>query len=469
MSPHPVPATSSGPEAHRGWKTGDEMDEERQQNVAYQYLCHLEEAKNWISACIGEELPQTTDLEEGLRNGVYLAKLAHFFAPDIVPLKKIFDPDFVKFHETGLHFRHTDNINYFLQALRYVGLPDVFLPETTDVYDRKNMPRVIFCIHALSLFLFKLGISPQIQDLYGKVTFSDEEMAAMRSALEAYGLPMPQFRKIGGILANEMPVDEAALHAAIIAINDALDKDSIKATLAALQNPNACLEGVDPSCAEKYHLVLQTQKREKMKNARERTLDDSYIPDVYDEMLSQSEIQGHLANVGMLVALERVEDAVLANDCPKLLVALKTRALNLRTVIKTSKVEVYMSELQRAYDGSGEVFLRSEDIDKIINDANRSDSQQERMCRAVAAVNAALENGDPMKTVKCLQDPAFGSLHVVPAAAALYHNELSYVKFGSGIDLRYDGIVGLCGESLNLLSTSTSNILGYCRFLEHGG
>lgn len=47
-----------------------------------------------------------------------------------------------------------------------------FHPETTDVYDKKNMPRVIYCIHALSSHLFKLGKAPQIQDLYGKVTFT---------------------------------------------------------------------------------------------------------------------------------------------------------------------------------------------------------------------------------------------------------------------------------------------------------
>jgi len=41
------------------------------------------------------------------------------------------------------------------------------------------------------------------------VTFTQEEISAMRSALDSYGIPMPQFRKIGGILANEMPVDEA--------------------------------------------------------------------------------------------------------------------------------------------------------------------------------------------------------------------------------------------------------------------
>lgn len=38
-----------------------------------------------------EELPPTTELEEGLRNGVYLAKLGNFFAPRTVALKKIYD------------------------------------------------------------------------------------------------------------------------------------------------------------------------------------------------------------------------------------------------------------------------------------------------------------------------------------------------------------------------------------------
>lgn len=95
----------------------------------------------------------------------------------------------------------------------------MFHPETTDIYDKKNMPRVVYCIHALrwlplapnwscwcskalwwhppigerafgccrstgrdwswcasalpfSLYLFKLGLAPQIQDLYGKVDFT---------------------------------------------------------------------------------------------------------------------------------------------------------------------------------------------------------------------------------------------------------------------------------------------------------
>lgn len=44
-----------------------------------------------MEACLDEELPPTTELEEGLRNGVYLAKLGNFFAPRTVSLKKIYD------------------------------------------------------------------------------------------------------------------------------------------------------------------------------------------------------------------------------------------------------------------------------------------------------------------------------------------------------------------------------------------
>lgn len=50
-----------------------------------------------MEACLGEELPAPTDLEEGLRNGVILAKLGHRFAPTSVPLKKIYDPEQLRF------------------------------------------------------------------------------------------------------------------------------------------------------------------------------------------------------------------------------------------------------------------------------------------------------------------------------------------------------------------------------------
>jgi len=98
-------------------KSADEMDKDRAQSIAYEYLCHLQEAKQWVEACIREELPAVTQLEENLRNGVILAKLGHFCAPQVVPLRKIFDSDQSRWSSGGLHFKHTDNINHFLSGL----------------------------------------------------------------------------------------------------------------------------------------------------------------------------------------------------------------------------------------------------------------------------------------------------------------------------------------------------------------
>lgn len=57
----------------------------------------------WIEACLGEELPAPTELEEALRNGVILAKLGHRFAPNAVGLKKIFDPEQQRYQVTDTH------------------------------------------------------------------------------------------------------------------------------------------------------------------------------------------------------------------------------------------------------------------------------------------------------------------------------------------------------------------------------
>lgn len=39
---------------------------------------------------------------------------------------------------------------------------------------------------------------------------SEEEINNMKLELDKYGIQMPAFNKIGGILANELSVDEAA-------------------------------------------------------------------------------------------------------------------------------------------------------------------------------------------------------------------------------------------------------------------
>lgn len=62
-------------------------------------------SSRWMEACLMEDLPVTTELEEGLRNGVYLAKLGNFFSPKVVSLKKIYDREQTRYHVSVLILR----------------------------------------------------------------------------------------------------------------------------------------------------------------------------------------------------------------------------------------------------------------------------------------------------------------------------------------------------------------------------
>uniref|UniRef100_A0A7N8WUM6 IQ motif containing GTPase activating protein 2 n=1 Tax=Mastacembelus armatus TaxID=205130 RepID=A0A7N8WUM6_9TELE len=382
------------------------MDERRRQNIAYEYLCHLEEAKRWMEACLEEDLPPTTELEGGLRNGVYLGKLANFFAPKMVSEKRIYDKDQARYKSKGLHFRHTDNTVQWLRAMESVGLPKIFYPETTDVYDRKNMPKVVYCIHALSLYLYKLGIAPQIQDLLGKVAFTEEEISNMRRELEKYGIQMPVFSKIGGILANELSVDEAALHAAVIAINEAIDKGQAPVTMGALNNPNAMLRNTQEALAQDYQDTLSQAKRSSVA-AEER--------DVYEELLTQQEIQGCINFVNSkyfppiytlpvtcisilkkLEAVAAINTAIRLGNAAATVEELMNPEAQLPIVYQTA-ASLYQAELFSLQLQGGRSGLSHEELSVAVE-----------MLSAVAVLNEVLDTKDPQAVIEQLTDSPLG-------------------------------------------------------------
>uniref|UniRef100_A0A8I3WCY8 IQ motif containing GTPase activating protein 2 n=1 Tax=Callithrix jacchus TaxID=9483 RepID=A0A8I3WCY8_CALJA len=397
--------------------SAEEMDERRRQNIAYEYLCHLEEAKRWMEVCLVEELPPTTELEEGLRNGVYLAKLAKFFAPKMVSEKKIYDVEQTRYKKSGLHFRHTDNTVQWLRAMESIGLPKIFYPETTDVYDRKNIPRMIYCIHALSLYLFKLGIAPQIQDLLGKVDFTEEEISNMRKELEKYGIQMPSFSKIGGILANELSVDEAALHAAVIAINEAVEKGIAEHTIVTLRNPNAVLTLVDDNLAPEYQKELWDAKKKKEESAR---LKNSCISeeerDVYEELLTQAEIQGNINKVNRQAAVEHINAVIPEGDPENTLLALKKPEAQLPAVYPFAAA-MYQNELFNLQKQNAMNYLAHEELLIAVE-----------MLSAVALLNQALESNDLVSVQNQLRSPTIGLNNLDKAYVERYANTLLSVK-----------------------------------------
>uniref|UniRef100_A0AAR2K5K1 IQ motif containing GTPase activating protein 2 n=1 Tax=Pygocentrus nattereri TaxID=42514 RepID=A0AAR2K5K1_PYGNA len=380
-----------------------------------------------MEACLEEELPSTTELEEGLRNGVYLGKLAKFFAPEMVSEKKIYDRDQSRYKSKGLHFRHTDNTVQWLKAMESVGLPKIFYPETTDVYDRKNMPKVIYCIHALSLYLYKLGIAPQIQDLLGKVAFTEEEISNMRKELEKYGIQMPAFSKIGGILANELSVDEAALHAAVIAINEAIDKGQAEGTMAALQNPNAMLRNTQKELANDYQDTLSQAKKRKEALASGRV---SRI--IVDYAFKLLHLTSDCATFFLYLlspaftATQKVNQAIDAQDKDALLAGLRLPDLGILGVLEAN-AQWYLEHFTSYREHKAKVGSPGRGRINMVNAMLYCNTEQD----AMSAINAAIRRGIPEETVHELMNPEAQLPIIYPSAANLYQAELFSLQNGS--------------------------------------
>ena len=165
------------------------MDKQRQFLQAYEYLCHVGEAKEWIEDILQRPIPPIIQLEEALRDGVTLAEIVDALCPE----RRI-----RIFHNPKLQFRHSDNIAIFFRFLAEVELPDLFRFELIDLYEKKNIPKVIYCIHALSWLLFRKGIVDfRIGNLVGQLEFEHHELEATQQGLDKAGVNMPSFGNMG--------------------------------------------------------------------------------------------------------------------------------------------------------------------------------------------------------------------------------------------------------------------------------
>ena len=177
------------------WSENNWMEKQRQFLQAYEYLCHIGEAKEWIEDIIHQTLPPIVQLEEALRDGVTLAEIVQAFYPD-QPIRI--------FRHHKLQFRHSDNIALFFRFLADMELPELFRFELIDLYEKKNIPKVIYCIHALSWLLYRKGIVDfRIGNLVGQLEFEHHELEEMQKGLDKAGVSMPSFSGMGASFGAE--------------------------------------------------------------------------------------------------------------------------------------------------------------------------------------------------------------------------------------------------------------------------
>ncbi|SGY18090.1 BQ5605_C015g07977 [Microbotryum silenes-dioicae] len=171
------------------------IDGQRRNLALYEYLCRVRETQEWLEACITTRPADAgplwsgdnvNEFEQSLRDGYALAHLARSLGSDACKGPIYNDP--------VRHFRHTANLAIFFRFIHEVELPDNFHFETVDCYDGKNLPKVIYCIHALSAWLHRRGITAGMQSLNGRVEFTEEELAQGAKGLD--GVRMPNFSGI---------------------------------------------------------------------------------------------------------------------------------------------------------------------------------------------------------------------------------------------------------------------------------
>jgi Ras GTPase-activating-like protein IQGAP2/3 len=184
-----------GKSAQVGFAGRTWMDTQRQYLAAYEYLCHIGEAKEWIEDIIQKSIPPIVQLEEALRDGITLAEVVQALCPN---------QHFKIFRGSLRSFRHSDNVAIFFRFLQDVELPELFWFEFVDLFEKKNIPKVIYCIHALSWLLWRKGITDfRIGNLVGQLQFEDHELEAMQKGLDRAGINMPNFSGMGANFGAE--------------------------------------------------------------------------------------------------------------------------------------------------------------------------------------------------------------------------------------------------------------------------
>jgi len=413
-----------------------------------------------------EELPPASELEEALRNGAYLIRLALFFNPGAVSKRHCYDTDQKIFNERGLQFRHTENIIQWIKAMKAQKFPEIFYPETTDVYDKKNMPKVIYCIHALSKYLHHLGIGPAMEDLTGKAKFTEEEISAMDAALSEAGIQMPQFGKIGGVLAAEIGEDAAAVHAAVLAINQALKQEApADEVLKLLQSLPLGFEHVSAESQDGYRAELLVSLAVKIGSSTsgsgsgaasagaadggDQALDADAVEadekDIYEDNLTREEIQKtlNLVNAAASAAakLAAQQEAILtllaaadAKDAAAVSGALAQPELGLAGVVEGFETDYMttLTALQRGADG----LVGLAQIQDAVDDAHLLVEAR----TALAAINNAVGADNAAALLAALQAPAADIAGAQDGSEAGYLAALKEQKVAAAGELEHAAI-----------------------------
>lgn len=175
-------------------KPKKDIDVSIMERRAYDFLLRQQEAREWMEEMIQEPLKiaSTADFVQGLRDGVYLCRLANVFAPGVVG--KIYEQK----TNSVLEFMSVNNIQNFLKALGKVEFRKLFWFEVTDLWEMKNVYKVVHCIHMLARYLTENFNTIKIKRLKGYNFTQDEINKTKKLIQDLNEMEMPDLPGDGG-------------------------------------------------------------------------------------------------------------------------------------------------------------------------------------------------------------------------------------------------------------------------------
>ncbi|KAG6579983.1 Ras GTPase-activating protein rng2 [Phytophthora cinnamomi] len=116
--------------------------------MAIEYLHRQREVMTWIESVLKRELP-TTDLFEALKSGVVLREMMETLFPDVSNCKSPISRNYSK---RMAPWKERENISVFLKQCKSIGMYDLSLFCTDDLYEGTNMVQVLFCVQHFMMF-----------------------------------------------------------------------------------------------------------------------------------------------------------------------------------------------------------------------------------------------------------------------------------------------------------------------------
>lgn len=261
--------------------------------------------------------------------------------------------------------------------------------------------------------------------------FSDEQLDLVSKDLQKYKHPLPKFQKISGILSQNNVPENSATQDALIELNNLLDSE--KSITNALLNPNLKLKYVQNYLIDEYKKVLKTAKYEKMQVAHNHSLNDSYVPDEYDELLTLVEIQGHVTATNYKALWNDLCIACKNNDVNSLHKIFTEDWVKIKNY-NPNNLDFYCDVVLNIVESCKDIDVESitnwhKIFQNIINDGNLKSEEHTEHKNAISRVNKALDEGTPEDLYSALTSPELGlNFKIEKYAAPLLFEEMRLEK-----------------------------------------